>query len=343
MKEADYRIVADGADITSMIRKRLIKLTVQDSAGEASDTVAIELDNRDNLIRLPPTGAGLQVWMGEADALVYKGFYEVDELEEPLDDQALVIHGKAAKMKSTIKAPRDASHDEVTLGALVAQIAERNGYQAAVAPALADHLFQHIDQRAESDMNLLTRLARELDAVAKPIGERLVVVPKGEAKTVSGQALQTVVIDDPQNSSGRVVIQDRNDYGQALANWFSEAEQRKVPVVVGLVDGAVAVLGDAAQLPSEGEAPSRYVIRKTYTDEKSAKEGAVAQLKKLLRGKSTMSLVRPLMPSIVAEGRLDVRNHRTSANQLWQIESVTHVIGSGEVASSTMECVIPAK
>ena len=41
MKEADYRIVADGADITSMIRKRLIKLTVQDSAGEASDTVAV--------------------------------------------------------------------------------------------------------------------------------------------------------------------------------------------------------------------------------------------------------------------------------------------------------------
>ena len=28
MKEADYRIVADGADITSMIRKRLIILAV---------------------------------------------------------------------------------------------------------------------------------------------------------------------------------------------------------------------------------------------------------------------------------------------------------------------------
>ncbi|WLG47256.1 hypothetical protein [Pseudomonas sp. FP1740] len=37
-------------------------------------------------------------------------------------------------------------------------------------------------------MNLLTRLARELGAVAKPVGGRLVVVPKGVAQTVTGAA-----------------------------------------------------------------------------------------------------------------------------------------------------------
>lgn len=348
MAKADYRITANDADITAMIRKRFIKLTLQDSAGEDSDTVAIELDNRDNLIRLPSTGAELKVWIGEPGALVFKGAYQVDELEEPLDDQALVIHGKAAKMLGGIKAPRDATFDGITFGALVAKMAKEHGYTPAVSKTVADHVFTHIDQRAESDMNLLTRLSRELGAVAKPVGGRLVVVPKGEAKSVTGNALEVVVIDDPHNSRGRVTIQERNDYQSAVAYWFSEAEQRKVPAVAGLVEGVVSVFGEAAQDAGQAvdDAASvvgpRYIIRKTYTDQKAAQEAATAKLKQLLRGKSTMSITRPLTPGIVAEGRLAVSNHRASANRLWQVESVTHVIGSGEVASSSAECVTPA-
>lgn len=348
MAKAAYRITANDKDITAQIRKRFMKLTLQDSAGEDSDTVAIELDNRDNLIRLPSTGAELKVWIGAPGALVFKGAYQVDELEEPLDDQALVIHGKAAKMLGGIKAPRDATFDGITLGALVAKMAAEHGYIPAVSPALAGHVFTHIDQRAESDMNLLTRLTRELGAVAKPVGGRLVVVPKGEAKTVTGNAMAPVVIDDAHNSSGRVTIQERNDYQSAVAYWFSEAEQRKVPAVAGVVAGAVAVFGEAAQDAGQAVddaasvAGPRYIIRKTYADQKSAQEAAAAKLKQLQRGKSTMSITRPLTPDIVAEGRLDVRNHRSSANRLWQVESVTHVIGSGEVAYSSAECVTPS-
>ena len=160
-------------------------------------------------------------------------------------------------------------------------------------------------------------------------------------------ALAVTVIDDPEKSSGRVTIQERNDYQSAVAYWFSEAEQRKVPAVAGIVAGAVAIFGEAAQDAGQAvdDAASvvgpRYIIRKTYTDQKSAQEAAAAKLKQLQRGKSTMSITRPLTPGIVAEGRLDVRNHRASANRLWQVESVTHVVG-GEYAYSSAECVTPS-
>lgn len=348
MAPVDYQILANGADITAVIRQRLLKLTVQDSAGEDSDTVTIELDNRDGRVRLPATGAELRVYMGAPGALTFMGSYQVDELEEPLDDEALVIHGKAAKMMGKIKEPRDRTFDNVTLGALVGKIAAAHGYTPAVSPKLAGHVFKHIDQRAESDMNLLTRLARDLGAVAKPVGGRLVVVPKGEAKTVSGRALPAVVISDSKNSSGRVTIQERNDYSSSVAYWFNEAEQRKVPAVAALVAGAVAVYepaADASQADKDAAATQgpRYIIRRTYTDQKSAQEAAVAKLKGLLRGKSSMSITRPLTPAIRAEGRLVVTGHRASANREWQVESVTHVIGSGEVAYSTADCVTPAR
>lgn len=349
MAEVDYMIQANGSDITAAIRQRLIKLTLQDAAGEDSDTVVIELDNRDEKIRLPATGAELKVWIGAPGALVFKGAYQVDELEVPLDDQALVIHGKAAKMMGAIKSPRDATFDDITLGDLVAKMASEHGYKPAVSSELAGHVFKHIDQRAESDMNLLTRLSRELDAVAKPVGEKLVVVPKGEAKSVSGKALAVVAISDPKNSSGRVTIQERNDYSSTVAYWFNEAEQRKVPVVAEVVEGKVAVPGDtpASRGPTRENAAGadgpRYIIRKTYPDQKSAQEAAAAKLKQMQRGKSTLSITRPLTPQIVAEGQIIISNHTACANQLWAVESVTHVIGSGEVASTSAECVTPSK
>ncbi len=74
---------------------------------------------------------------------------------------------------------------------------------------------------------------------------------KGMAQTVTGAALPTVVISDPENSSGRVTIQERNDYQSVVAYWFNEAEQRKVPAVAGIVAGAVSVYGDVPDNASE--------------------------------------------------------------------------------------------
>lgn len=349
MKRADYRITANGSNITDLVRKRLIKLTLEDSAGEDSDTVTIELDNRDNKISLPPTGAELRVWIGLEGALVFKGAYQVDELEEPLDDEALVIHGKAAKMMGGIKSPQDATFDDITLGDLVAKVAKAHGYAPAVAPSLADHKFTHIDQRAESDMNLLTRLARDLGAVVKPIDEKLVVVPKGEGKTVSGKALPTVSISDPENSGGRVTIQERSDYSSTVAYWFDEKAQRKVPAVAQTVNGKVAVFGEEASSATQADRDAaglekpRYIDRKTYPSQKAAQDAATAKMKSLKRGKSTLSITRPLTPEIVAEGQLSISNHKASANGLWSVESVTHVIGSGEVSSTSAECTTPSK
>ncbi|MDE1464775.1 hypothetical protein [Spartinivicinus poritis] len=76
MQKLIYKILANRKDITQLIADRLIKLTVQDEAGVKSDAVTIELDNRDQTIQLPKTGAELEVWLQG----VYKGLYVVDEL-----------------------------------------------------------------------------------------------------------------------------------------------------------------------------------------------------------------------------------------------------------------------
>ena len=322
MKRAVFEVSANSKNITRMIEDRLLKLAVHDADGTESDTVTIVLDNRDEAVAFPPTGATLEVYMGYEDGpLDYKGLFEVDELEDSLDTDELVIHGKATRMKGSLKAPKDASYDDITFGDLVEQIASAHGYSAAVSDELSSLTFTHIDQRGESDLNLISRLASEHNAIAKPVNDRLMVLLKSQAKSVSGKALPAFTISDRENSQGRVTIHERTEYQGVTAYWFDEALQARVPVTVG--NGAPV-----------------FTMRENFIDEQKATDAAYAKLEKLRRGKSSLTLTRPLTPQIVTESIITLENHKTSANGAWTVESADHVIESNNTAYTAVRCVV---
>ena len=99
----DFRIVADCHDITSIIRSRLVSLSLTDEAGLQSDTLELVLADHDpsRRIVLPPTGAELEVWLGYAGALCRMGLFVVDELELSGPPGRLVIKAKAAVQTTT--------------------------------------------------------------------------------------------------------------------------------------------------------------------------------------------------------------------------------------------------
>ncbi len=63
-----------------------------------------------------------------------------------------------------------------------------------MSPHLASIALPHTDQSHESDMNLLSRLAKRYDAVAKPAGGTLVFTRRGIAKSASGQDLARITL-----------------------------------------------------------------------------------------------------------------------------------------------------
>lgn len=321
MQQADFKILANDNDITAKIRDRLIRLSVHDASGLESDTLTLTLDNRDGAIAFPATGAALQVWIGYKGApLDFKGVYEVDELEEPLESDELTIHGKAARMKGSLKAPADASFDDITLGDLVSQIAQAHGYEAAITDSLAAVTYAHIDQKGESDLNLISRLARDVNALAKPVNDKLVVLPKSQAQSVTGKPLPAITLSDRHNSTGRIAIHERTDYKAVTAYWFDEANQRRVAV-------------------TKGEGKPVYVMRENFQDEDKASNAAAGKLESLRRGKSSLELTRPLTPAIMPEGVIILKNHKPSANGSWTVEEVDHVIESGTVSYTSARCV----
>lgn len=317
MKKALYRIEVEGRDITPLISDRFLGLTVTDSAGEDSDTFSLTLDNRDDRLEFPITGVKVRVWMGLEGEVMDKGLYTLDEVNEGLTSGEIELSGKASNMKASFKAQKTQTHESGTLNDLAVKIAKAHGYSSAVHKALADIPVGHINQRAESDMNLLTRLARENGGIMKVADDILTILPVDKAETASGVALPVTVIDDPTESDGSVTIQERGSFSAIKVSYFDEAAQKNVDVTV----------------KGSGAGPEHH-IKGAYKTPEQAAAAAAAALSKHQRGKATMSLTRPLSPGIIAPGKVQVVNHRRSANGVWYVESATHTIGDGTSGTS---------
>jgi phage protein D len=76
-----FQLFADGVDVTSRINDRLLSLTIKDAAGHESDTLALEVDDRDGLVAIPREGAKLGCWLGYAETgLSFMGLFTVDDV-----------------------------------------------------------------------------------------------------------------------------------------------------------------------------------------------------------------------------------------------------------------------
>lgn len=322
MEKPSFKIEANGNDITSIIRDRLESLSVHDATGSTSDMITIELDNRDNAIYLPSTGAELNIWIGLGEKLTYKGLYQVTEIEEPMESFFLTITATASAFKGEIKSPKSRSFDDITLGQLAEKIAKENNLTPVISNDLSIIHFDHIDQTNESDLNLLTRLGKEFDAVAKPVAGRLLITKKGAGKTASGKDMPEITIDDPSGTTGRITITERSNYNSVLAVWFDENTQQKYETKAGLE-------------------PPVFTLKQQFVDEKSAKYAAEAKLERFQRGKKTLSIQRPLTPELTAESRVTIKNHKQSANGSWIAESVDHSISGSGFATTSVKLVLP--
>ncbi len=179
-----FRIYAGSQEITAAIRDRLIELVVTDEAGIQSDELKLTLDDRRRedgaIAELPRIGTVLTVSLGYAETrLVSLGRFIVDEVEIRSPPATLTVSAKAADMVGPFRSPKTRSWDATTLGQLVETIAGEHRYQAKTDPELGTIAIPHLDQTAESDMALLTRLAAKHDAVAKPVAGFLVLAKQG--------------------------------------------------------------------------------------------------------------------------------------------------------------------
>lgn len=317
-----FILEANGADITAAIRRGLKKLTLVDEAGVSSDSLTITL--ADDGINLPPTGAELSLWLGYQGAARYMGLFVVDEVELSGPPSEMSIKALAAPFKQStsygaLQDQKTRSWEPCTVETLVKTIAADHGLTAAVSSELAGVSLDHIDQTNESDINLLTRVARNMDAIAKAGGGRLIFVPQGQGTTAAGKALPTVNVNRSDLARWRVPISDRANYGAVVATWRDKDAALDQEVTVG--DGTPV-----------------FRLRHTYPSADAATRAAKGRLQGFARGSSKLSATLAKgRTDIVAESRLVVSGVRTGVDGEWSITRVTHTLSDKLVTAIEAE------
>ncbi len=305
-----FQILANSQDITNLLKPKFLSIRTTDEAGGKSDTIEITLDDRDSVIEVPPTGAELSLLLGfKEKGLIHIGLYVVDEIVHEGPPDTLIIPAKAADMKKSLKVQKSRSWDNASYDVIVRTIAAEHDLEPKVSPGLSSFVFPHVDQTNESDLHFLTRLAKQHDAIVKPVMGNLVLVPRGEAKSVSGQSLETVSLtrgDLSDQNGWRYQAADRGKYDSVKAFWQNKDTSQRVEETVG----------------SEGRA---YTLRHTYPNAQEARSAAKAKLDALSRGQATLELSTAIgMPNVRAEGKIILSGVRDEIDGEWSVTRVEH-------------------
>jgi phage protein D len=235
------------------------------------------------------------------------GLYTADEIEESGWPRTLTVQAKAADMRASLKVKRTRSWDETTLGAMVRAIAPAHGLTAKVGDDLASVAVPHVDQTEESDLHLLTRLAMEHDAVAKPGGGYLLFVPRGEAKSATGTSMPALAIKGEDVQRWSLSAAGRGKYLAVKAYWHDVAAAARKEVQAGSGEPA-------------------FTITRPFPTEAEALSAAKGKLDALERGTATLDLTVAGLPKLAAECGLNVSGLSPSADGGWVVTKVKHTL-----------------
>jgi phage protein D len=317
-----FRIVADGADITSLINDRLLQLSTTDKPGMESDEFELRIDDRDGLVTLPRKGIGIEIYLGYVETTLTRlGRYVVDEVTVSGPPDVIVIKGKASDMRGSGKTIRSGSWENVPLSKIVSDVATRNGWQP-VCPVTTK--LARADQLSESDFNFITRLAKQYDCTAKVGDGKLLVMPRQGGQTASGKAFGAVMLTRSDVSRWQFRFGDRSAH-KAVATKHQDKKTGKLAVVSldndDVPDGLPAVHTD----------------RHIHPNKTAAESAAKARLAAFNRSSADVRFEMPGRTDLFAERTINAQGFKVGLDGEYLADSVEQVYTQAGW-STTVEC-----
>lgn len=317
-----FRIVADGADITTLINDRLLLLRTLDKPGMESDEFELRIDDRDGAVALPKRGAGIEIYLGyDGQALTRLGRYTVDDVEASGPPDTLVIRGKASDMRGSGKTTRSGSWENVPLSRIVSDIAARNGWKPECPVAT---VVPRADQLNESDFNFITRLSKGHDCTAKVGDGKLLVLPRQSGQTASGKSLAAVIIRRSDVSRWQFRFTDRTTQKSVRTQY----QDKKTGELVNLsLDNDDAPAG----------LPPVHTDRHIYLNKSAAEQAAKARLAAFNRSTANVRLEMVGRTDVFAERQIMAMDFKVGLDGDYLVDSVEQVFGPSGW-TTTVEC-----
>lgn len=310
MRSPNTRLTLDGKEITP-IKERLIGLTLIDKRGLEADQLDLTLSDHDGQLNLPRRGVSIHCHLGwQGDPLVDKGTFTVDEVQHSGSPDKLIVSARSADFRQGFLEQRECSWHQKTLSEIVETIAANYQLKTTIAEPLQQIAIDHIDQTHESDAHLLSRLATTYNAITTVKNNRLLVLPIGQAKTVSGLQLQPITLSRQQGDRHRYHEADHQGrYTGIKAHWVDKTMAQMQTVIIG----------------TEGYLKT---LRSPYANQAEASAAAEAAWQRLQRSQQSLDItLAEGRPEIIPETPVTLSHWKPAINTIsWLTREVRHSI-----------------
>ena len=312
------KLTVDGIDVTSRFAPMLSEVALTDEVGADADELQIRLTPGNILSRLPfpRSGAEIRLHLGRGLAAADMGLFIADEFEFRTPPSELSIRARAAMFdggqggREAMQSAKNRSWPKgTTIGDMVSKIAGEHGLRGITGQSVAGIALDHINQIAESDLNLLLRVARDHDAFVKPANGAIIVARKGESVTASGQALPVVSLSPGEISSCSLRRSTRDAPQSCIALWRD-------------------VAASVTKEEKAGLGSPELRLRQQFGSAEAALKAAQAALSRARRGQKALSLTLPGRTDIMAESRLIMPPIQPDVAGEWLVTRVSHSVSA---------------
>ncbi|OQX16164.1 MAG: hypothetical protein BWK73_04690 [Thiothrix lacustris] len=305
-----FKAIVGGVDVTSTLAENAASFTHTDQRGFESDSLEFTMADPGADYALPARGRTLLWSCGYVGKpLVYRGAFEVDEVGQSggaSTHDTITVRCKSADMRKSLKVHKTRSFHRKTLGEILTQVASDHELKPRISTQFASIAVDHLDQTNESDINLITRVAKEYNAVAKVADGYLIFVERGAATDASGVPLPPVVISRGLTYQHDYLVADRDQYTGVIAKYRPSEKAKTQQVVVGSEDNP-------------------RTLKMIYKSEAAARTAAEAAMNGMTNGTETITLsLSDGIPELFAEMPLVLLGYRPEIDGAgWVVESVT--------------------
>ncbi len=227
VKYPDFKLIANGKDVTESLRPHLVGIEYTDDIDDTADGFSIKFQGEN--FNPPSFKDTLKIWLGYKDKLWYIGSFSVLKSRLEYETMEIEVTATPVNFGSAIKEKCTESFDNVTLDQILHKIASRHGLK--VKNSFPKHAYMHKSHTNTSDLEFMRRLAKELGATFAIKNDTILFRPKNGGDQNS--ELPIIEIDAKQTKGLSIEILDKTSYGSAKASWHSTKENRTKSITVG--------------------------------------------------------------------------------------------------------------
>ena len=254
VKHPNFKLEANGKDITEIIKANLISLNFDDKEGSKSDEISFSVSG---IYAKPVFGDSLKLWLGYGEDLYLCGSFSVQTASRDYKNYATEVRATAVNFASPQKIKKRRSWENTTVFAIARKIADEN--KLAVKTSGQDQNIASVLQNDAGDLDFLYGLCFDYGFIMAVKNNTIVIAAKDAkgdetqtSNTPKNESLPKFTLNLAELYSLEITEANRNSYGAVIVEWQDIEAGKTKSIKVGAGDQIYKM--QIAQPKSDNEA-----------------------------------------------------------------------------------------